>query len=109
MSAQRFDVIVCGSLHLDIMVYAPLLPRADETVAGTRWEQRCGGKGGNQAAAAAKAGARVAMIARIGADEFGARLRANLEAAGVDARAVLVDAEAGSGMKIGRASCRERV
>jgi ribokinase len=93
-----FDVIVCGSLHLDIMLYAPALPRPDETVAGTRWEQKCGGKGGNQAAMAARAGARTAMIGRVGDDAFGLALRANLEGAGVDAREVIVDGDAGSGM-----------
>ena len=93
-----FDVIVCGSLHLDIMLYAPSLPRSDETVAGSRWEQKCGGKGGNQAVMAARAGARVAMIGRIGADDFGRRLQANLAAAGVDRSAVFVDPNAGSGM-----------
>ena len=49
---------------------------------------QCGGKGGNQAVMAARAGARTAMIGRVGADDFGARLRAHLEAAGVDASAV---------------------
>jgi ribokinase len=98
MSGQAFDVIVCGSLHLDIMVYAPHMPRVDETVVGSRWDRRCGGKGGNQAAMAARAGARVAMVGRVGADEFGASLLANLEAAAVDARGVVVDPAAGSGM-----------
>jgi ribokinase len=98
MSAQAFDVIVCGSLHLDIMVYAPCLPRPDETTVGTRWAMQCGGKGGNQAVMAARAGARVAMIGRVGSDDFGARLRANLGDAGVDSRAVLVDGSVGSGM-----------
>jgi len=93
-----FDVIVCGSLHLDIMLYAPALPRPDETVAGTRWEQKCGGKGGNQAVMASRAGARTAMIGRVGDDTFGLRLRANLEEAGVDAREVAVDRDTGSGM-----------
>ena len=93
-----FDVIVCGSLHLDIMLYAPTLPRVDETVTGHRWERKCGGKGGNQAVMAARAGARTAMIGRIGVDDFGAELRAHLAAAGVDHSAVAVDAEAGSGM-----------
>src|SRR5271166_4730960 len=98
MSAPAFDVIVCGSLHLDIMLYAPSLPRPDETVQGTRWAQRCGGKGGNQAVMASRAGARVAMIGRIGADDFGAQLRENLKAAGVHASTVLVDPTEGSGM-----------
>jgi ribokinase len=93
-----FDVIVCGSLHLDIMLYAPALPRADETVAGKRWERKCGGKGGNQAVMAVRAGARTAMIGRIGADDFGAELRAHLAASSVDHSAVTVDGETGSGM-----------
>jgi len=97
MPAQ-FDVIVCGSLHLDVMVHAPSLPRPDETVVGTRWALKCGGKGGNQAVMAARAGARTAMIGRVGADDFGNRLRANLAAYGVDASKVLVDEAAGSGM-----------
>ncbi|MGA2044063.1 MAG: PfkB family carbohydrate kinase [Roseiarcus sp.] len=98
MPTPAFDVIVCGSLHLDIMVYAPGLPRPDETTVGTRWAMQCGGKGGNQAVMAARAGASAAMIGRVGADDFGARLRAHLEACHVDVRAVLVDAVAGSGM-----------
>lgn len=93
-----FDVIVCGSLHLDIMIYAPALPRLDETTVGTRWAQQCGGKGGNQAVMAARANARTAMIGRVGDDDFGRRLRAHLEAARVDTRAVGVDPVAGSGM-----------
>ena len=97
-AAPTFDVIVCGSLHLDIMLYAPALPRLDETVAGSRWEQTCGGKGGNQAVMAARAGARTAMIGRVGDDAFGRRLQQNLSDAGVDASEVHVDPEAGSGM-----------
>jgi ribokinase len=95
---RQFDVVVCGSLHLDIMLHAPNLPRPDETVAGSRWERKCGGKGGNQAIMATRAGASVAMIGKIGEDEFGQTLRANLLASGVDASEVRVDAGAGSGM-----------
>lgn len=98
MSAPAFDVIVCGSLHLDIMVYAPSLPRLDETTVGTRWAMQCGGKGGNQAVMAARAGARVAMISKVGSDDFGARLRANLAKSNVDSRAVVIDESVGSGM-----------
>ena len=98
MSSPAFDVIVCGSLHLDIMVYSSSLPRPDETVAGTKWAQQCGGKGGNQAVMAARSGAHVAMIGRVGADDFGTRLLKNLVDAEVDSRAVLVDETVGSGM-----------
>ncbi len=100
MAKSAFDVIVCGSLHLDIMVDSPHLPRLDETVVGSAWSMKCGGKGGNQAVMPARMGARTAMIGRIGADDFGARLLAHLESAGVDASCVDVDAVAGSGMSV---------
>ena len=95
-----FDVVVCGSLHLDIVVRAPRLPLLDETVAGTGWAFACGGKGRNQAMQAAAAGARTAMIGRVGPDEFGARLLASLDQSGVDRRGVGVDPAQGSGMSI---------
>lgn len=100
MPEARFDVIVCGSLHLDVMVHAPDLPRLDETMVGTRWERRCGGKGGNQAVQAARHGARTAFVGRVGADEFGARLMANLKAAAVDHSHVATDSATGSGMSV---------
>jgi ribokinase len=100
MSNAAFDVIVYGSLHLDIVVNAPLLPRIDETAVGRAWRQTCGGKGGNQAVQAARAGARTAMIGRVGDDEFGRVLLANLETSGVDNRCVAVDAGTGSGMSV---------
>ncbi len=95
-----FDVIVCGSLHLDIVVRSPAIPRLDETTVGTGWDQVCGGKGGNQAVQAARGGARTAMIGRIGDDDFGRRLIANLVTAGVDIAGVPTDVSVGSGMSI---------
>ncbi len=98
--APKFDVIVCGSLHLDIVVNAPALPRIDETAVGTAWKKICGGKGGNQAVQAAQAGAQTAMIGRVGDDEFGQTLRANLATAGVDLSGVMTDMTHGSGMSV---------
>lgn len=95
-----FDVIVCGSLHLDIVVQTKALPRIDETAVGRGWKQVCGGKGGNQAVQAARAGARTAMIGCMGADAFGETLRANLVAEAVDVSCVSTDAVAGSGMSV---------
>lgn len=95
-----FDVIVCGSLHLDIIVNATELPKLDETAVGSAWKQVCGGKGGNQALQAARAGARTAMIGRIGEDAFGQTLQANLISEGVDVTCVTVDRLAGSGMSV---------
>ena len=96
----KFDVVVCGSLHLDIVVHAPALPKLDETAVGSSWEHVCGGKGGNQAVQAASAGARTAMIGRIGDDDFGRTLIANLNASGVDCAAVSTDGSRGSGMSV---------
>lgn len=95
-----FDVIVCGSLHLDIVVHAPALPKIDETAVGSRWEQVPGGKGGNQAVQAARHGAKTAMIGRVGDDGFGKNLLENLKKASVDVRAVAIDPQQGSGMSV---------
>ena len=94
------QVAIVGSLHLDILVEAPRLPLRDETLAGKSWIQKCGGKDGNQAVAAARFGAQTAMGGRVGDDDFGRRLRANLRAAGVDDACVATDATAGSGMSV---------
>jgi ribokinase len=100
ISPPNFDVIVCGSLHLDIVVKAPALPRIDETAVGSAWEQVCGGKGGNQAVQAARAGARTAMIGRIGDDDFGRKLGSNLLSSAVDVSGVSIDRTLGSGMSV---------
>lgn len=72
-------VLVVGSLHHDIIVTAPGLPRRDETLAGTGWQPKFGGKGGNQAVAAARL-APARMIGAVGADGFGDFMRAGLAA-----------------------------
>jgi ribokinase len=94
------DVAVVGSLHLDIMVGSPRLPGRDETLIGTSWRYKCGGKGGNQAVAAAHAGARTAFAGRVGKDDFGVRLRNNLVSAGVDVACLATDTMNGSGMSV---------
>lgn len=93
-------VTVFGSLHYDIMVDAPDRPRKGETVTGHAWQPKCGGKGGNQAVSAARAGVRAAMIGAVGDDDFGRALLANLDRARVDRRFVRVAAGAGSGMSV---------
>lgn len=100
MSKPEFDVIVCGSLHLDIMVDASHLPQLDETVPGTKWSMVCGGKGGNQAVMAARLGSKTAMIGRIGNDDFGKKLLGNLEIERVDTHGVSTEPNAGSGMSV---------
>jgi ribokinase len=86
-------------VHLDVMVRAPYLPRAGETLIGDEWWWKAGGKGANQAMAGARHGARVAMIGALGDDDFGSRLRERLVAAGVDTEGVRV-VGTGSGMSV---------
>lgn len=93
-------VLVVGSLHHDIMIEADRLPRPDETAVGRRWYPKFGGKGGNQAVAAARAGAQVRMAGAVGDDGFGAYLRAGLRAGGVDDSAVATLPGIGSGMSV---------
>ena len=93
-------VTVFGSLHYDIMVDAPDRPRKGETVTGHAWHPKCGGKGGNQAISAARAGVRVAMIGAVGDDDFGSALLANLTRAGVNHSCVRVARNTGSGMSV---------
>lgn len=100
ISPARPVVIVVGSLHYDIMVDAPDRPRKGETVAGFGWRPKFGGKGGNQAVAAAKAGAEVRMVGAVGDDDFGRFLLSNLTAAGVDASRVMQVEGCGSGMSV---------
>ncbi len=92
-------ILVCGSLHLDVVVTAPRLPRLDETLAGQGVTYPFGGKGGNQALAAARMGAQVAMAGRVGDDAFAATLLAALDAGGVD-RTLVQQGEGPSGMSV---------
>jgi ribokinase len=94
------EVVICGSLILDIMVAAPHLPGMAETAIGTDWGQKCGGRGGRQAEAAAQAGAITAMIGRVGHDDFGARLVANLAEQTIDHGFVVIDPERRTGMSV---------
>ncbi len=93
-------VLTVGSLHYDIMVEADHLPRRDETAIGSRWYPKFGGKGGNQAAAIARAGVPSRMAGAIGNDDFGRFLRNSLREAGVEERFVLTLPDAPSGMSV---------
>jgi len=74
-------IVVVGSMNLDLMASAPHIPVPGETILGTSLDTFSGGKGGNQALAAAKLGAEVVMIGAIGADTFGEKLRSDLSTA----------------------------
>ncbi|MDU8942739.1 PfkB family carbohydrate kinase [Ovoidimarina sediminis] len=99
------SVLVLGALHLDVVVDAPRLPRVGETLMGSAVDYRFGGKGGNQAVAAARMGARVHMAGRVGRDRFGAEVEAALDRAGVERSRVLrVDAPTGMSVAITEAA-----
>lgn len=77
-------ISVFGSVNMDLVAYADTAPRRGETVTGRAFRMIPGGKGANQAIAAARAGAPVTFIGAVGDDAFGVRLRETLEAAGVE-------------------------
>ncbi len=96
-------ITVVGSLNMDLVVQAPALPRAGETVLGGPFAKFPGGKGANQAVAAARLlagtpGAAVTMIGAVGDDEFAAVLRRTLADAGVTARLQVVASPTGVGL-----------
>jgi ribokinase len=90
-------VIVAGSINMDVVATAERHPRIGETVAGTSVDFFPGGKGANQAVAAAKLGARTRLVGRLGKDVFGEQLRAFLAAQGVDVSLVRDTAATPSG------------
>ncbi|MEU4687723.1 ribokinase [Actinoplanes sp. NPDC023714] len=77
-------VVVAGSANMDLVGLAPALPRPGETVLGDDFVMAPGGKGSNQAIAAARAGGATTFLGAIGSDAFGVTLGARLTAAGVD-------------------------
>jgi ribokinase len=94
------EVLVVGSLNMDLVARAPRLPSPGETIAGHGFATVPGGKGANQAVASARLGARTAMIGCVGDDAFGERLRAGLEADGIDCAGVRRVPGASSGVAV---------
>ena len=81
---QRHDVVVVGSANLDLVAMTKRLPHPGETVSAHGYFEACGGKGANQAIAAARAGARTAFVGAVGGDSAGDTLRAAFGADSVD-------------------------
>jgi len=77
-------IVVVGSINLDLVVGADRIPRVGETIIGNSFATFYGGKGANQAVAAAKLGYAVSMVGNVGSDAFGTQLRNGLKDAGVD-------------------------
>ena len=90
-------VCVVGSSNIDLIFRTPRLPRPGETLAGHTFRLDFGGKGANQAVMAARLGACVAMISRVGRDVFGEQTLANYRHEGIDTAHVSLDAERPTG------------
>src|SRR5579862_3572165 len=93
-------VIVVGSVNVDLVVSSARLPSPGETVTGGTFEEHPGGKGGNQAVAAARLGGSVRFLGAVGADSFGLEAQAALVKAGVDTSSLVSDARAATGIAL---------
>ncbi|WP_262316299.1 ribokinase [Lacticaseibacillus parakribbianus] len=91
------SVTILGSINVDSILHIPVLPKPGETIRMTAFSQAAGGKGANQAVAAARSGAQVAFIGATGDDANAGFMRNQLAAAGVDLTAVATVAETATG------------
>lgn len=93
-------IVVVGSMNMDLVARMNRLPRPGETVSGESFQTVPGGKGANQAVAAARLGAHVTMIARVGDDDFGAILKRNLISDGINTDPIFVTRDCSSGVAL---------
>lgn len=93
-------IVVVGSVNSDLVVHVEHHPAPGETVLGSGHETMPGGKGANQAVAGARLGSDVVFVGRVGGDEVGHTLVAELASEGIDANHVLVDEETPSGLAV---------
>lgn len=94
------NILVIGSANVDYVAFVDNAPRPGETVTGTRFATHGGGKGANQAFAAARLGAASTLVARVGRDTQGAWLKAHLAAGGVETGHVIDDPDASTGVAL---------
>ncbi|HEY6910196.1 MAG TPA: ribokinase [Myxococcales bacterium] len=95
-----YDVVVVGQANVDYLARGPRLPGSGEGVNGDAFQEGCGGKGANQAVGAARLGAAVALVARVGDDARGAAVLSTLAAEGVDVRHVSRDRASHTGVAL---------
>jgi ribokinase len=93
-------VIVVGSVNVDLVVRSARLPAPGETITGGSFEQHPGGKGGNQAVAAARLGAQVHILSAVGADSFGLEAQTALVNDGVDTSSLITDPRNATGIAL---------
>ena len=93
-------IVVVGSFNMDLVVRMPAIPKPGETLLGGVFATYPGGKGANQAVAAARLGGEVTMIGRVGADAFGDQLLTMARSEGIDTRFVSIDPHAATGVAL---------
>ncbi len=98
--SQTAKIVVVGSANMDLVVKAERIPAPGETVLGGEFATIPGGKGANQAVAAARLGGDVVFVGRVGMDAFGVALRSEMERAGVQTHTLKSDSEAPSGVAL---------
>ena len=92
------NIVVVGSLNMDLVVQVPTIPKPGETILGFNFETFPGGKGANQAVAAARLGAAVTMIGQVGGDSYGETLVSNLTSEGVNTEYISIDRNNATGV-----------
>ncbi|KAF2882727.1 hypothetical protein ILUMI_23460 [Ignelater luminosus] len=98
MSKKKFQVVVVGSCMIDFTSYCPRLPKEGETIHGSKFTTTTGGKGANQCVAAAKLGATIALVARVGDDVWGKHYIDNLHKVNVNTKYVEITPGFSSGI-----------
>lgn len=94
------NILVVGSLNMDLVVQMPSIPRPGETLLGGKFATFPGGKGANQAVAAARLGAHVGMVGKVGGDAFGEQMLQIIREEGIDSRFIGVDAPSPTGVAL---------
>jgi ribokinase len=94
------NILVVGSLNMDLVVQMPAIPRPGETLLGGRFATFPGGKGANQAVAAARLGSHVTMVGQVGGDAFGEQMLKIVRAEGIDTRFIGVDPQNATGVAL---------
>lgn len=98
--SQELEVVVLGGANVDYLIRGPALPAPGSTIEGDEFQEAPGGKGANQAVAAARLGASVAFVGRIGSDARGRSVLDNLKAEGVDTSELSIDPGAPTGIAL---------
>jgi ribokinase len=94
------EILVVGSLNMDLVVQMSAIPRPGETLIGGHFDTFPGGKGANQAVAAARLGSHVTMVGKVGGDAFGEQMLQIIKSEGIEARFIGIDSQTATGVAL---------